>query len=209
MNSPTHGAAARINLNPLAVLVIVALTLLLAWNWLRPAAAPETRVVPERTDAPPAPSVANAAIRVAPVYEPPASPERQLALQQSVFSTFETRFREDTPDAGWSAPTERKLIEAASEPALVEFGVPLSYHASCSGHLCKIDMSFAHRAEADDWSEVYVNEMGGIATSVRTATIPNADGTTGLVMYAARAGSESLLFDPPGTRTAPPGPPPR
>jgi len=196
---------------PLFALVLFALLLALGWSWLhavRPTQpTPAVAVAPAMSGL--SPAVAVPATPIAPPFESSLTPEQERAQQQSVFSAFETRFRGDTPDASWSAPAEKQLIDAASEPSLTQLGVPLSYNASCTGHMCKLNLSFAQRTEADDWSELYVTGMGGIVSSVRSAVLPNADGTTDLVIYAARSGSESLLFDPPGTHIESAAPPRR
>ena len=188
---------------PLVALAVLALLLALGWSWLRVVrpAQPTSAGAVASTMQEQSPAVAGSVAQGAPPLESNLTPEEERAQQQSVFSTFETRFRGDTPDVSWSAPAEKQLIDAASESSLTQLGVPLSYNASCTGHMCKLNLSFAHRTEADDWSEIYVNGMGGIVSSVRSAVLPNADGTTDLVIYAARTGSESLLFDPLGSHT--------
>ena len=196
---------------PLFALVLVALLLALGWSWLHAVRPVQPgRAVPAATTMPgPSPAVADMDAPIAPPFASNLTPEEERAQQQSVFSAFETRFRGDTLDSSWSAPAEKQLIDAASEPSLTQLGVPLSYNASCTGHMCKLNLSFARRTEADDWSELYVNGMGGIVSSVRSAVLPNADGTTDLVIYAVRSGSESLLFDPPGTHVESAAPPRR
>ena len=133
----------------------------------------------------------------------------QQVAQMDAFSSFETRLRMDTPDAQWSAPAEKSLIEAASEPALTKTGVPENYQAFCSGHMCKITADFATRGQADDWSDFYPVGMGGTVSSVRTMVTPGAHGDARLVIYATRPGFEKLLADPAETASTNSGPPAR
>lgn len=205
MHRPATTTSARIPLTPLVVVVAVVLmaALLLGVSRslfpARPATPPPQAVTTAIATPDPVQTPATPADQIAPDLEPrPAAAAERTRRRQSLFAAFETRFREDTSDPDWSASAERKLIEAASEPSLAQFGVPLSYNARCSAHLCRVDLSFARRTEADDWSELYLNGMNGMVTSVRSTVVPGPGGTVALIIYATRAGSESLLFDPSG-----------
>lgn len=59
------------------------------------------------------------------------SPEQVLDYGRSRASTFETRYREDSLDPVWAASTEMQMTDAATEPALNDFGTPRSYEAAC------------------------------------------------------------------------------
>lgn len=128
------------------------------------------------------------------------SRDERIERQRELFSIYEARFRQDAPDAGWAAPAERELVEAASEPALSEFGIPESYNARCTGHMCKFVIGFKTRREAQDWSEFYPATLGGTLSAVQAVIEPTSDGTWALIMYGTRAGSHSLLSVPHALR---------
>lgn len=113
---------------------------------------------------------------------------------------YEANFRMDKPDASWGPSAERNLVEAATDPALTEFGVPTSFNALCLGRMCKITMMFETQGQASDWAELYVLGTAGTISLAQTLVIPHADGRAELVFYGARAGSESLLAEPAPAR---------
>lgn len=170
--------------------------LVLGWQ-LWPAPAP--------TPSPPPPGTAPvdavragtppAAVRSAPASLPVMEVEPKEA-RIARFSTYESRFRADTRDPSWAPSAERTLVEAASEPALAQYGEPASFQAECLGRLCKVTMQFEAHGQAIDWAELYVLGMAGVSTSVQTMVSPLASGGAELIVYGARAGSEALLRVP-------------
>jgi len=194
--------------------LIVLLALIFGWSLGRVTAPVAPQVAEPAVVAENSSSVAQTMPPVRPWSPPktsgsPMSIAEQKAAQVDAFSTFETRLRTDTPDAQWSAPAEKNLVEAASEPALTKVGVPENYNAFCSGHMCKITLDFANKSQADDWSDFYPVGMGGTLSSVRTMVSPGANGKAQLIIYATRPGFEKLLADPTTTAPADPGPPRR
>ncbi len=165
------------------------------WQWMQPrqnAANVETQdsLAQPQTEAPlDATSEPSDARRPAPPRirsEPPQSRAER-------FLGYETLYRNDAPDPAWSVKAEKDLMDAASEPALTQFGVPEKYQAQCMGRLCKIDMEFATSAQANDWAELYVVETGGVLTSVQTQITSLPGGRAGLTLFGTRSGSEALL----------------
>lgn len=176
----------------LAITVTLSALTFSAWSWMH-AAAPDATPVPV-VAADVAPTVAPADFpRPALPPELTADPATEAARIEDMFTTFEARFVEDTLDPAWSREAEDKLIGAASEPALTRFGVPDEYVASCSGHLCRIEMTFADRNAADDWASFYPVEMAVAVSAVQTRIQYRDDGRAVITMFAARAGSETLL----------------
>lgn len=125
---------------------------------------------------------------------PRPSPRTSREEQATLFSGFEARFREDARmDTAWAQPAERSLVEAATEEALVEHGVPVEFQARCMSRMCKVQMAFDSAGAAHDWSELYVLGMADAVTSVRSVLVPRGDGKTELILYGTRKGSESML----------------
>lgn len=190
----TASRTKTINLNPVAAVAVVVLGALVAWLLLQrgnasDAASPEAAVLADTAPAS-TPGPVNAGF---PPLESRLSPVQEREYQQSKLSTFESRYRQDTSDAAWSAPTEKKMMDAATEPALNEFGTPTSYDADCQAHLCKVTMSFATLGQAQDWEQFYVIGLGGAVARVSTTTQMGPDGKASLIIYGTRNGSESLL----------------
>jgi hypothetical protein len=177
-------------------LLVVAMSVLLAW-WLWPRTV-ATATLPAADDAGVGdvrPGTAGDAAAFASPLPLPVEPETADA-RMARFSTYESRFRADTRDPAWAVRAEQALLEAASEPALAQYGIPGSFHAECLARLCKIAMRFETQGQALDWAELYVNGMAGTATSVQTMVSPLAGGGAELIVYGAREGSESLLHAP-------------
>jgi len=197
-HAPSPAPAAS-KLGPLlAVTVTLTALTFAAWSWMRPQAMPAAPApIASVAEAAPAPVAAPAAPRPTLPAELTADPAAERARIESMFATFESRFVEDTLDPEWSRDAEDKLIGAASEPALTRFGVPDEYNASCSGHLCRIQMQFADRNAADDWASFYPVEMGVAVSAVQTQVTYGDDGRAEITMFAARAGSEVLLRPTP------------
>jgi hypothetical protein len=121
----------------------------------------------------------------------PALPSRERIAEQ--LFEYEANFRKDKLDPGWAPSAEKSLVEAATEPALTEYGVPEDFEARCLSRMCKITMTFQTQGQATDWAELYVLGMAGAVTAVRTQVGVSADGRPQLLIYGARKGFETLL----------------
>lgn len=179
----------------LGLLLLASAAILVWWLWPRasataPLPAAEVAEVADLREARPGDPAAFASPLPVPMEMETAD------ARMARFSTYESRFRADTRDPTWAVQAERALLEAASEPALAQYGVPSSFHAECLGRLCRIAMQFEVQSQALDWAELYVPGMAGTATSVQTLVSPLAGGGAELIVYGAREGSESLLRTP-------------
>lgn len=158
----------------------------------RPDAAPVDVVESVRPAGPP-PSTPFPAASI------PTVPRRGMdrgspATQRDAFSGYEAHFRSDSStDPAWSPTAERSLLDAAVEESLVELGVPDEFNARCMRRMCKVQMAFDSAQQAYDWADLYVLGMAAAVTTVRTMVVPRPDGRTEVIIYGARAGSESLL----------------
>ena len=172
--------------------------------WIRATQAPDaqahvassTQAPQVRTPAPaasddarPAAAIAATAPSDAPAARSPEEVERQ-------FSGYERAFRQERNDPAWAAPAEASLTEAATEPALVAFGVPDDFVAECRTRLCRVEIRFKDAEAARTWSDLYVLGMAEATRFVRTRLTTAQDGTSTVLLYGAREGAESLLDTP-------------
>lgn len=213
MTLRTPGSKQRITASTIAIAALLLFMSLMGWTLVRRA---DPIVVP-----PASAVVAPAKLRQVTPPRPLPTPGRKLlppgvrmtsedrkAYQLSRLSTFENRYRQDGADAAWAMHTENKMLDAAAEPALNQFGTPDSYDADCQAHLCKIVMVFDDLPHAQDWEQFYVTGLGEAVTRVVSSIQVQPDGKANLLIYGTRAGAERLLdFPPPqvqpGLGTAP------
>jgi hypothetical protein len=177
----------------LAVAVIATACAFAIWSFVKSSTAdPDVSAAPApATSSTPAPVADRSA--AAPRPTDPVDQKIVQARVETLFQTLDARFVEDSLDPEWSASAEQLLLDAAAEPALTRFGTPEDYSARCSGHLCKIEMVFADRDQADDWATFYPVEMGLAVSAIRTRSQPLPDGRIAVTMFGARKGSERLV----------------
>lgn len=195
----TSSAPAVRPLIPFVAVAIIALALGLSLRSVL--APPPVAATAEPTPAPPVSPTAKAPPESAAArIERMAEAEQRAALAaEDLRQTIESRFVSDTLDAQWSVPAETAMVAAAAEPALLAIDTPLSLDARCTGHLCRVEMTFDDASSAADWASFYPVSLAPTVTRVHTVVENGPDGLSRLRIYGSRAGSESLLSPPPGT----------
>jgi hypothetical protein len=139
-----------------------------------------------------------------PMLSRPAEPDRagERVRIDTLFADIDRRFVAEALDVATSSQTRIELESALEDPLLNRFGAPVGRRIDCRGRLCRIELRFADRAHADDWSMFYPVQTAATLSRVRTRMDVAADESATLVIYGSRPGAEFLLGGEPAAGAA-------
>jgi hypothetical protein len=122
------------------------------------------------------------------------SPEETARRLQTSVDTMDKRFASTPEDPTWAVKAERSVTQviAADIPA-VEGAKPETYDVACRKGMCRIAARFASLDASEEWAELLVAGMAQDLPRTRTLTVPNHDGSVGLMIYAVAPGNESQV----------------
>lgn len=95
------------------------------------------------------------------------------------------QFATQRVDPIWSAKTEQGLQKLNDNPAFAQMGAQAKdLQIECKSSLCQIKGQFANDREARDWTQIYMTDVGNLASMGRVRFYPNPDGSTQVRIYS-------------------------
>jgi hypothetical protein len=130
--------------------------------------------VPSRADGPPAPDARS---------DSSAREEEAAEMRQAQIERIDAGFRGQTVDQSWSANTASAVREALNS---AEVGGLQAENIDCRSSSCRVELHDDGTGRLSKSLPIVALQLAGSMPTVTAETIPQADGTSNVVLYMSR-----------------------